>query len=79
MWLGLGIAVAAVPVQPLTWGLPYATDAAIKRKKIIKIIKIKYLMGSSHCGSVETNLTSIHKVAGLIPGLAQRVKDLALP
>ena len=26
--------------------------------------------GSSHCGSVVTNLTSIHKDAGLIPGLS---------
>ena len=27
--------------------------------------------GSSHHGSVQTNLTSIHEDAGLIPGLAQ--------
>ena len=26
--------------------------------------------GSSHCGAVETNLTSIQEDAGLIPGLA---------
>ena len=36
-------------------------------------------LGSSHCGSVVTNLTSIYEDAGLIPGLAQWVKDLALP
>ena len=34
---------------------------------------------SSHHGSVEMNLTSIHEDAVLIPGLAQWVKDLVLP
>lgn len=36
-------------------------------------------MGSSHCGAVETNPTSIQEDTGLIPGLAHQIKDLALP
>ena len=39
---------------------------------------IKKLLWSSRCGTAETNPTRNHEVAGLIPGLSQRVKDLAL-
>ena len=36
------------------------------------------MRGSSHCGTVEMNLISNYKDEGLIPGLAQWVKDPAL-
>ena len=36
------------------------------------------MYGSSCRGAVETNATRNHEVAGLIPGLVQWVKDLAL-
>ena len=39
---------------------------------------LKHPNRSSHRGTVETNLTRNHEVVGLIAGLAQWVKDLAL-
>ena len=44
------------------------------RQEEIKDIQI----GSSHHGTAETNPTRNHEVAGLIPGLAQWVKDPAV-
>ena len=38
-----------------------------------------YMVKSSHRGAAEMNLTGNHVVAGSIPGLAQWVKDLAVP
>ena len=35
--------------------------------------------GRSSCGAAQTNPTRNHEVSGLIPGLAQQVKGLALP
>ena len=37
------------------------------------------LLGSSRHGVAEPNPTRNHEVAGSIPGLTQRVKDLVLP
>ena len=42
------------------------------------ILKITKGFGEFHCGSVVTNLTTIHVDAGLVPGLTQWVKDPAL-
>ena len=85
--------VATAPIQPLAWEPPYASGAAQeiatttttdkktkdKRQKKIIIIKKKKNIGSSHRGRAEMNPTRNHEVAGSIPGLAQWVKDLALP
>ena len=61
---------AAAAIQPHPRELPYATNVALKKKK---------KKGSSYCGSVVMNPTGIHEAVGSIPGLAQWVRDLALP
>ena len=43
-----------------------------------KVLPQKIGAGSSYCGSVEMNPSSIHKDAGSISDLAQWVNDLAL-
>ena len=41
--------------------------------------EIKKVTEEFCCGTVEMNPTSVHEGAGLIPGLAQWVRNLALP
>ena len=61
--------IAQTRIQFLVWELQYAAGAAIKLKNI----------GAPVVSQWVTNLTSIHEHAGLILGLIQWVKDLALP
>ena len=57
---------------------PESTDPPGSSKSTPLNQQSKDEFGSSHCSSAVTNPTSIHEDVGLIPGLAQRVKDLAL-
>ena len=73
------------PIRPLAWELTYASGAAPKDKKDKKTKKkniyiyIYFSWGSSCFGAIEMNSTSIHENVGSLSGLAQWVKDPALP
>ena len=65
--------VAVAPIQPLAWELPYTTSVTLKQ-----FIKKKKKVGVPTVAQWLTNPTRNREVSGLIPGLAQWNKDLAL-
>ena len=66
-------------LRKLNIELPYYPALPFLGMYLNKTIIQRDTCESSHCGTEETNLTSIHEDEGLIPGLDQRVGDLALP
>ena len=69
--------VSSLKQYPLICSQSYMWHGWILSQDLTRL-KSRCWWGSSHCGSAETNLTSIHKDACLIPGLTQWVKDLTL-
>ena len=55
------------------------TDLSTMQKSYSQGKNKKESWRSSYCGSVEMNPTGNYEVAGLIPGLAQQIKDPVLP
>ena len=68
--------MATAPIGPLAWEPPYAAGVA---QEIAKRQKKKMYAGVPAVEQWLTNPTRNHEVSGLIPGLAQWVKDPALP
>ena len=69
---------AVAPIGPPAWESPYAAGSALKSQKEKEHLFKNRWTESSHCGTVETNLNSIHEDVALIPGLNQWVMDLVL-
>ena len=68
---------AVALIQPLAWEPPYTTGAAQENGKNTQ--KKDTFIGVPVVAQWLTNLTRNHELSGLIPGLAQWVKDPELP
>ena len=65
------------PLEALKLGVSVKKKKNTENKK--RLNSQDYIFGVPVVAQSLTNLTRNHEVAGLIPGLAQWVKDLALP
>ena len=69
-----------VPASLITKATQIETMILCSYIRMVKTCKFKSTQSwSSHHGAAETNLTRNHEAACSLPGLAQWVKDLALP
>ena len=58
-------------LSPVCFGLWLKTQRKWKQGFLFSYSLIYIFSWSSHCGAVQTNLTSIHEDVGSIPGLTQ--------